>query len=80
MEEGKIILTKSIKYDKDYNEKKNPAIVRLNEIMDVLQVLEDAETFLQKISKMKVKSKFLRKCCQIFDIENIDEIKEIEEI
>ena len=31
-EEGKSILTKDLNFEKEYDEKKNPAIVKLNEI------------------------------------------------
>ena len=42
-------MTKDLKFDKDYDEKKNPAVMRLNEIFDVLKTIEGVETLLQKV-------------------------------
>ena len=65
------MLTKEIKFDKDYDEKKNPAIVRLIEIYDVIKMIYKVEKFLQNLSKIEASSSYLKKCCEIVETDNL---------
>jgi hypothetical protein len=45
-----------MKFDKEYDQKKNPAVIRIKEIFDVLKLLTNVEGYFKKISKFDLGS------------------------
>jgi hypothetical protein len=70
-EYGKLILTRGINYEKDYDLRKNPAVVKLTEIMAVLKLIKEYESFLKIFTGFELKSPLLKKHTQLTDVDGI---------
>ena len=52
-------------FEKGYDQKKNPAIVKIKDILKVLSMLAEFEVFLGDLKKFNLKSKYFQKLIKI---------------
>ena len=80
-EKGKLIHTISMKYDRDYDPRKNPVMLKLKEIVNVLQLICKYEDILREFSHLEVHSPLLKKNIELKDTDvhnsSIDDISKL---
>lgn len=69
-------LTSDLSFEKDYDQKKNPAISRIKEIIRILNLLNEFQNYLTDLKQFKLKSKYWKKFTEITTL-NAKQVKKI---
>lgn len=64
-EEGTLTYTGELRFEKEYDPRKNPTYVRIKEIYNVLKKFQDVEAFFEELAQFEIKSDLLKKILRI---------------